>query len=236
MLADFLYRLHDWPTSTVNPEVVDDLRRLIPCDIATYREVSPHYLEVTSGVDATEATPIWAAYDEVRHEDPLPGVGHIPSTHYAAPSGVAMRTSDVIADRAFRQSGFFSQLCRPLGTRYILKLFVETPHGMAGVVLESASHDFSARDVALATSLAPHFQLARRRQLHRDDALGPLLEILTPRQRDVVRLVATGMSNAQIAAVLFLSRGTVRKHLDNIYTKTGTRNRTELATRTIGKP
>lgn len=48
-------------------------------------------------------------------------------------------------------------------------------------------------------------------------------------ERDIVRLVAAGTANRQIAAVLFLSLGTVRKHLDNIYAKTGVRNRTALA-------
>ena len=52
---------------------------------------------------------------------------------------------------------------------------------------------------------------------------------LTARELEVAGLVADGLTNAEVAAVLFLSSGTVRKHLDNIFAKTGARNRTVLA-------
>jgi predicted ATPase/DNA-binding CsgD family transcriptional regulator len=52
---------------------------------------------------------------------------------------------------------------------------------------------------------------------------------LTPTELDVVRLVADGLTNPQIGARLFMSRGTVKTHLSHIFTKLGTTNRTELA-------
>jgi DNA-binding NarL/FixJ family response regulator len=45
------------------------------------------------------------------------------------------------------------------------------------------------------------------------------LEHLTPRQIEVLRLVARGMTNAEIAEVLFLSRRTVHAHLRSIFHK-----------------
>jgi DNA-binding NarL/FixJ family response regulator len=45
------------------------------------------------------------------------------------------------------------------------------------------------------------------------------LEHLTPRQIEVLRLVARGMTNAEIAAALFLSRRTVHAHLRSIFHK-----------------
>ena len=43
--------------------------------------------------------------------------------------------------------------------------------------------------------------------------------LLTPREREILTWVARGKTNREIAAVLYLARGTVRKHLDNVYAK-----------------
>ena len=49
---------------------------------------------------------------------------------------------------------------------------------------------------------------------------------LTPRERDVMRCVAAGLSNAETARVLWIQPGTVRKHLEHVYDKLGVRTRT----------
>ncbi len=50
---------------------------------------------------------------------------------------------------------------------------------------------------------------------------------LSSREIDVLRLIAAGLSNQQIAAQLMLSVHTVRRHVSNILDKTGSANRTE---------
>src|SRR5262245_34965378 len=52
---------------------------------------------------------------------------------------------------------------------------------------------------------------------------------LTPRESEIVRQVARGMRNAEVAARLALSESTVKTHLTNIFQKLGIRDRTELA-------
>jgi DNA-binding NarL/FixJ family response regulator len=54
-------------------------------------------------------------------------------------------------------------------------------------------------------------------------------EEISAREADVVRLVARGATNAEIAAGLFISVGTVKTHLASIQTKLGARNRVEIA-------
>lgn len=58
-------------------------------------------------------------------------------------------------------------------------------------------------------------------------ALGAPGNPLTPRELDVLRLVADGMSTAEIAAALFLTAGTIRNYLSNIERKVGARSRLE---------
>jgi DNA-binding NarL/FixJ family response regulator len=54
---------------------------------------------------------------------------------------------------------------------------------------------------------------------------------LTDRERAIVRLIAEGASNPEIARQLFLSRKTVERHVSNVLKKAGARNRAELAAR-----
>ncbi len=56
---------------------------------------------------------------------------------------------------------------------------------------------------------------------------------LTPRELDVLRLVARGLGNKEIAAELDLSTHTVKYHLAAVLTKLGVRSRTEAVSRGI---
>lgn len=51
---------------------------------------------------------------------------------------------------------------------------------------------------------------------------------LTPREKEIARCVARGLSNKHVARQLNISEGTVKMHLHNIYSKIGVTNRTEL--------
>ena len=59
----------------------------------------------------------------------------------------------------------------------------------------------------------------------------PLAEPLTEREMEVLRLMAAGLSNRDIADELVLAMGTVKAHLHNVYAKLQVRNRTEAAAR-----
>ena len=58
-----------------------------------------------------------------------------------------------------------------------------------------------------------------------EGALAPLTE----REREVVRAVADGLDNREIADALCLSAGTVRNHISSILAKLGLKNRTQIA-------
>lgn len=54
---------------------------------------------------------------------------------------------------------------------------------------------------------------------------------LTPRQREVVLLVAEGLTNAEIARRLWISPGTVRRHLENAFARLEVHTRTAAVAR-----
>ena len=54
-------------------------------------------------------------------------------------------------------------------------------------------------------------------------------ESLSPREREILRLLANGQSNTDIAAQLFLSEGTVRNYVSAVFSKLGVTDRTQAA-------
>jgi len=55
------------------------------------------------------------------------------------------------------------------------------------------------------------------------------LDALSTREQEVLRLLADGLSNAEIAERLVVTPGTVKRHLHNLYSKLGVANRTQAA-------
>ena len=87
--------------------------------------------------------------------------------------------------------------------------------------------DFSERDRALLTLIRPHLHQAYLDAERRRASVAPL----TPRQTGLLRLVADGHTNAQIARRLGVSDGTVRTHLENIYGRLQVSSRTAAVLR-----
>jgi DNA-binding NarL/FixJ family response regulator len=66
---------------------------------------------------------------------------------------------------------------------------------------------------------------AYRRSAGRHQRDRAMVGQLTQRERDVLREVGTGATNAEVAAALFISEATVKTHLGNILTKLNLRDR-----------
>jgi DNA-binding NarL/FixJ family response regulator len=103
--------------------------------------------------------------------------------------------------------------------------------GVAGIVLKESSPAAlveCVRDVHRGQRRIDRAMLARAVGSGRRDASRETNAALTPRESEIVRLVAQGMRNKELAQRLSITEGTVKIHLHNIYDKLGVDGRLEL--------
>jgi DNA-binding NarL/FixJ family response regulator len=110
-------------------------------------------------------------------------------------------------------------------------LFEALKAGASGYVLKSEADQDLVAAVRAIFRGEPFLTNAAERSLVRqwmeEGSTGPR-EPLTPREEEVVKLIAEAHTNAQIAAVLHLSEKTVESHRGNVLRKLGMRDRVEL--------
>lgn len=74
----------------------------------------------------------------------------------------------------------------------------------------------------------PTRRLLERFVLHAEPGVDPaVLDVLTDRERDVLRALARGLSNTEIAGSLYVSETTVKSHVGRIFAKLGLRDRVQ---------
>lgn len=112
-------------------------------------------------------------------------------------------------------------------------VFTAIKSGALGYLLkDTAPHDLirAIRNVNEGKSaLHPDIALKVIRELNKPDDLPPTEDPLTEREVDVLKLVARGLSNDDIAEELVVSERTVRTHVSNILGKLHLANRTQAA-------
>ena len=152
----------------------------------------------------------------------------------------AVRLTDITDPAAFTETALGAFLGWT-DRRYAMQL--RTPIGPAShccVDVDRTDRDFTQRETQLVGLLQPHLAafergVAVRRELegYRGASSSAAAERrLTPREREILDLVAAGETNAAIARRLWISPDTVRKHLENTYQKLGVRTRTAALART----
>jgi DNA-binding CsgD family transcriptional regulator len=144
------------------------------------------------------------------------------------------KVSDFYSARQWHSTGMYTDQMSLGGVEHELMLVLPGGPGPAAgprrtmrlIFFRGPGPDFSERDRALLGLLRPHLHQAyldAERRRHGTPAL-------TPRQWELLRLVAAGHTNAQIARRAGVTEGTVRKHLENIYTRLQVSSRTAAVT------
>jgi DNA-binding CsgD family transcriptional regulator len=151
---------------------------------------------------------------------------------HAAGDRRAYRLSDVTSQRRFRRAALYGEFFGPAAIDHQLTFGLGGPPGpLVGVWVNRTRRDFSYEELLLAELLRPQLQageVAATRAVVR--------AALTPREREVLDLVATGASNAAVAEALVVSPGTVKKHLDNIYARLNVSSRAAAVARARAGP
>jgi DNA-binding CsgD family transcriptional regulator len=204
------------------PEALEEFRRLIRADICGYYEYSwntqKRPREDTYFANTDDREPVdWTS----------PGIEALVPTWPLGDRPVPTEPrmlSDFLSTRELPRNPWYAEIMRPRGEKYELKLWLPAPRETVRsfVFIRSADErDFAERDRAVLTLLRPHLASIRERweRRHRPTTL-------TTREHHILDLVATGMTNKQVAAELYLSPVTVRKHLENIMAKLDVHTRT----------
>jgi DNA-binding NarL/FixJ family response regulator len=120
-------------------------------------------------------------------------------------------------------------------------VFAALRAGAVGYLLKDVSGDrlveallAAARGESVLQPSVAAKVVARFAQLPQEDPTPrpqPLVVPLSDRELEVLRLLADGSSNREIAAALFLAEGTVKNHVTNVLAKLGARDRTQAALR-----
>jgi DNA-binding CsgD family transcriptional regulator len=227
-------RRTDLPAQGLPPSLLRDLMEQVRCDAMSFAGFDVHGRVSWFGQNLPGGdTWVDEALDQAHWEH----YWDCASCSYPDRSGDLGRItkiSDFYSARQWHSTGMYSDFYRPLGIEHDLALSLPAPRYYAGpgrsvrlFLLRGPGPDFSDRDRALLVLLRPHLHQAYLdAERHR---LG--VPQLTPRHWDLLRLVAAGHTNAQIARRLAVSEGTVRKHLENIYGRLQVSSRTAAVTR-----
>lgn len=211
------------PGEELPNSLLGDLADLVPCDEITFFRMNPHRHSLTTQTlgrlpadppDVVELA--WAAFS----------AGEVPSDR----NGVGQQDShDPMHGPLSRR--YHAAFLDFVGARQYTELTAYLPLEGSDWCdvswIRLSGTRFSEREMMLASLLRPH--LISLHQLHRQYRSG--VPDLTPRQHEVLRLVAAGQSNTQIARSLLVSEATVRKHLENVYERLQVSSRTAAVAR-----
>ena len=127
--------------------------------------------------------------------------------------------SDVLGRIELGRSPIYRDDLRPTGYSYSVEVVLPSPPSLRwAVLLGRSDRDFTNRECDLLVLLLPHLTEAYRKVR--------LVSVVTPREREVLTLVAEGLTNREIGKRLGISPGTVRSHLEHAYPKLGVGTRT----------
>ncbi len=106
---------------------------------------------------------------------------------------------------------------------YLLK---DTPSEQLAVAIRAVDQGYTQLGPGIVQKLLTQFPSVVPNQML---PVPPSLTELTPREKEVLRLIATAASNREIAQKLYISEGTVKNHVTNILNRLNLRDRTQAA-------
>ena len=142
------------------------------------------------------------------------------------------KITDFYSDRELHNTPIYAECIQQFGGEREMMLCLPSRPGRVLRLLfwRGRGRDFTERDRGLLTLLRPHLYATYKRRQRPAGGLS----VLTPRQVELLRLVAVGHTNSQVARRLSISEATVRKHLEHIFDRLKVDSRTAAVTHAFG--
>jgi DNA-binding NarL/FixJ family response regulator len=203
---------------TVRIVIADD-HEIVRMGYATLLGTQPDFAVVGTAIDGAEAVRLCRARrpDVVLMDVRMPGTDGIQATVRLT---AEMRDLRVLILTTFDLDEYVYDALDAGASGFLLK-------DVTAERLFDAVRVIAAGDALLAPAVTRRLiaEFARRR--HRPAAVPPSMDRLTARETQVLRLIAEGLSNLEIAARLTVSEETVKTHVSRILGKLGLRDRTQ---------
>ena len=214
--------------------MVAALREAVPSEWSALHELPadlPNTVSITVPPAPAEMHELFARYGG---ENPI--VEH----HVRSGDGRAIRFSDLLTRRELHRLDLYREVYEPLGVEYQIAFTLPSRSTrLLGVALSRSRSDFTAIERSLLNLARPYLIQAYRNAVDYTRLAsgaagainaGELVSLgLTPRQADVLRLVAMGRSDADVADELGIARRTAQKHLELAYRALGVSGRSQAS-------
>jgi len=203
------------------PVVIVDDEQLVRAGLRMILEAEPDIEVVGEAGDGAEAVSLVERLDPqvVLMDIQMPGMNGIEATRAIGALG-REESSRVLILTTFDLDEYVYESLRAGASGFLLKRTPadELVHGIRVV---------AAGEALLAPSITRRLLETFARRGSAGAAATRTLAELTDREREVLGLIARGLSNTEIAELLFLSEGTVKTHVKRIFAKLGVRDRAQ---------
>jgi DNA-binding NarL/FixJ family response regulator len=118
----------------------------------------------------------------------------------------------------FDHDAYVTEALKAGAKGYILK---DTPAEEVANAIRTVDRGYAQLSPGILEKLMP--------RVSQPELIPPEFELLTPREKEVLKFLSQGASNREIAQSLFISEGTVKNHVTNILSRLNLRDRTQAA-------
>jgi DNA-binding NarL/FixJ family response regulator len=211
------------PSQLIRIVVADD-HQVVRTGFATLLDTQPDFEVVGTAVDGGEAVRICRELrpDVVLMDVRMPGTDGIEATRQLAEPGEEGGPRILILTTFDLDDYVYDALCAGASGFLLKDVTAERLFEAVRVIADGEA----LLAPAVTRRLISEFSRIRPRQATPPTAMAALRE-LTPRETEVLRLIAEGLSNPEIAARLVVTEETVKTHVSRVLAKLGLRDRTQ---------
>jgi DNA-binding CsgD family transcriptional regulator len=206
--------------------ILRELADVVPCDNVTYTVNDAYRRGNLGGVSLICYDGLSSASDDAAmNAFYWQHFWSLPQCSYPDRTGDwtrVVRESDFGSAREFAH-GRLAEYLSMIGVRHVIQLPLAPQGPVTHRILlwRTAGRGFTDREQMLLTLVGPHLNAVHQARLRQR-----IYALLTDRQLDLLRQVAAGLDNRQLARRLAISEATVRTHLQNIYGRLDVSSRT----------